>query len=644
MALTHPQIKDGWFTEKATLWPGQAMSIEVHEILHVEKSLYQDVLVFQSKTYGNVLVLDGVIQATERDEFAYQEMITHIPMMAHPCPKKVLVIGGGDGGVLREVVKHECVEEAVLCDIDESVIRVSKKYLPHMAVGFQHPKVKVHIGDGFKFMADYKDTFDVIITDSSDPVGPAESLYQREYFQLMKGALREGGIISTQGECQWLHLDLIKEVKTFALDLFPKVEYAYSTVPTYPSGQIGYMICSLDKDNDVKNPTRQWSEEEEAKLCRYYNKEMHKASFLWVMVKKEYTRPARTQVTEEDLQRTLEERRPAGSTYNIWSHKWRGGDREFGVRTRAKYRCDPARDSGITAGSTNPDAYFCLYFARGMCAYGKNCANWHRVPDEQDHEETTIDCFGRDKFVEFKQDMGGVGSFNLANTTLYVGKMRGLDDRDEMERIIRKHFEPWGEIAAIYLLNRRGVAFITYKTRMNAEFAKEAMSNQSLEHNEIINVRWASQNPNPDPDEIILPEENKRKFEEIEIPDIDPELPAEFTQPEQEENEDEEHELERKRVKAEEYAQEHQATGNVYANYHQGYYTPDGTWVQYDYGAAYAPQEPEKDTKSNSIVPESVLDSLKKMREKTAANTKTNGAAPATLGNLTADYGSSDEE
>ena len=126
-------------------------------------------------------------------------MITHLAMNAHPNPEKVLVIGGGDGGVLREVVKHDCVEKAVLCDIDEAVIRLSKKYLPGMSVGFQHPNVKVHVGDGFKSLEDYKNAFDVIITDSSDPDGPAEALFQKPYFELLNGALREGGVITTQG-------------------------------------------------------------------------------------------------------------------------------------------------------------------------------------------------------------------------------------------------------------------------------------------------------------------------------------------------------------------------------------------------------------------------------------------------------------
>lgn len=126
-------------------------------------------------------------------------MITHLAMNSHPDPKKVLVIGGGDGGVLREVVKHSCVEEAILCDIDEAVIRVSKKYLPGMSVGFQHPKVQVHVGDGFEFLKNRRGEFDVIITDSSDPEGPAESLFQKPYFELLRDALRDGGVITTQG-------------------------------------------------------------------------------------------------------------------------------------------------------------------------------------------------------------------------------------------------------------------------------------------------------------------------------------------------------------------------------------------------------------------------------------------------------------
>lgn len=284
--ITHPTIVDGWFREISdTMWPGQAMTLKVEKVLHHEKSKYQDVLVFKSTDYGNVLVLDNAIQVTERDEFSYQEMIAHLGLNSHPNPKKVLVIGGGDGGVLREIVKHESVEEAVLCDIDEAVIRLSKKYLPELSKSYDHPKVKVHIGDGFQFLRDYQNTFDVIITDSSDPEGPAESLFQKPYFQLLNDALTEKGVITTQGESFWCHLPIIKDLKKACGQIFPVAEYAWTSIPTYPSGMIGFMVCSKDKDANVKKPLRSIPAEKERELYKYYSKEIHEASFVlptWV--------------------------------------------------------------------------------------------------------------------------------------------------------------------------------------------------------------------------------------------------------------------------------------------------------------------------------------------------------------------------
>ncbi|KAH9940142.1 saccharopine dehydrogenase [Epithele typhae] len=272
--LTHPSIKDGWFREISSQWPGQAMTLKVNRILHVEKSLYQDVLVFESATYGNVLILDGVIQCTERDEFSYQEMIAHIPLASHPNPKKVLVIGGGDGGVVREVLKHDTVEEVVLCDIDEAVIRVSKQFLPHMSSLLSDPRVTVFVGDGFKFLADNTSTYDCIITDSSDPVGPAASLFQKPYFELLRDALAPGGHISTQGECLWIHLPLIQDLLKTTRSLFAESEYAFTTIPTYPSGQIGFMVASKEQGRVLSAPLRT------VPGCRYYNAEVHKAAFV----------------------------------------------------------------------------------------------------------------------------------------------------------------------------------------------------------------------------------------------------------------------------------------------------------------------------------------------------------------------------
>lgn len=280
-SLTHPYVKDGWFSEVSdTMWPGQAMALRVNQILHVEKSKYQDILVFESTDYGNVLVLDGAIQVTERDEFSYQEMITHLAMMSHPDPKRVLVVGGGDGGVLREVVKHPQIEKATLVDIDEKVIQVSKKFLPTLSVGYQHPKVDVYIGDGFEYLRNHKNEFDVIITDSSDPEGPAHVLFEEPYFKLLSEALTEKGVMTTQGECMWLHLPVIKKVLGACRKVFPSVNYAYTTIPTYPSGQIGFMVCCKDPNADPSKPLRKWTPEEEAERLRYYNSKVHEASFV----------------------------------------------------------------------------------------------------------------------------------------------------------------------------------------------------------------------------------------------------------------------------------------------------------------------------------------------------------------------------
>jgi len=299
------KLKLNWFSELNPLWPGQCMSLEVEEVLFNEKSDYQDVLVFKSKSYGNVLVLDGVIQCTERDEFSYQEMIVNLPLFSHPNPKKVLIIGGGDGGALREVLKHPCVEEVTICEIDKVVIEVSKKFLPSMAKSFSHPKVKKIVGDGIKFMKEYENYYDVIITDSSDPQGPAKEIFEKPYYEKMKRALSRDGIICCQGECLWLHLNIICEMKSFCEQLFPVVNYAYCTIPTYPSGQIGFLLCGKNPEQDFKTAVRRVSEEELDEMnLNYYNYEVHQASFVLPQfaakaLKKNHAEPSPYLVCEE---------------------------------------------------------------------------------------------------------------------------------------------------------------------------------------------------------------------------------------------------------------------------------------------------------------------------------------------------------
>ncbi|XP_076472542.1 spermidine synthase-like isoform X2 [Babylonia areolata] len=274
------RIQNGWFSELSELWPGQALSLEVDKVLFKQKSKYQDIMVFKSKNYGNVLVLDGVIQCTERDEFSYQEMIAHLPLFSHPHPRRVLVIGGGDGGVVREILKHSQVEQIDMCEIDEMVIEVSKQLLPNMACGFSDPRLRLHVKDGVHFMEEHKATFDVIITDSSDPIGPACSLFEERYYQLMKEALAPGGVICSQGESLWLHLELIGSMQQFCRSLFPSVAYAFTTIPTYPSGQIGFLLCSPDPSVNFAEPRRVLSAGERSQMAlRYYNPDIHRAAF-----------------------------------------------------------------------------------------------------------------------------------------------------------------------------------------------------------------------------------------------------------------------------------------------------------------------------------------------------------------------------
>ncbi|XP_016940024.2 spermidine synthase [Drosophila suzukii] len=272
-------LNNGWFSElQADLWPGQSFSLKVKEVIHKEKSKFQDIQIVETETYGRCLILDGIIQCTARDEFSYQEMISFLPLCAHPNPKKVLIVGGGDGGVAREVVKHPLVEEVHQVEIDDRVVELSKQYLPEMACGLENKKLKLTIGDGFDYMKKHKNEFDVIITDSSDPIGPAVSLFQESYYELMKHALKDDGIVCSQGGSFWLDLDYIKKTMKGCKEHFAKVAYAVTSVPSYPCGHIGFVMGSLNKNQEFATPKLGKSEIDAIDL-KYYSSEVHTAAF-----------------------------------------------------------------------------------------------------------------------------------------------------------------------------------------------------------------------------------------------------------------------------------------------------------------------------------------------------------------------------
>ncbi|KAF9392068.1 Pre-mRNA-splicing factor [Podila verticillata] len=241
------------------------------------------------------------------------------------------------------------------------------------------------------------------------------------------------------------------------------------------------------------------------------------------------SRPARKQIAKEKVlgpQLSVASRAAeSGQTYNIYYDKWGGGKRHepgSGIKDKAAYRCNPERDSGRTRGSFNPNAYFCAFFAKGCCPKGEDCTWLHRIPTRKDHVDSGMDVFGRERFDEHRQDHGGVGSMRSDSKTLYVGRIH-IDHA--MEATVQKHFQQWGEIERVKILREKGVAFVTYQSRLNAEFAKEAMASQSLDHGEVINIRWATEDPNPKAQAM-----NKRKAVEMTRQAIEARLPADVHQ------------------------------------------------------------------------------------------------------------------
>jgi Torus domain/RNA recognition motif. (a.k.a. RRM, RBD, or RNP domain) len=231
-------------------------------------------------------------------------------------------------------------------------------------------------------------------------------------------------------------------------------------------------------------------------------------------------RPARPQVDPSTI--TSEPPPQTGTIFNIWYNKWSGGDREdaYLSKTAAKNRCNISRDSGYTRADKTPGSFFCLFFARGICPNGHECQYLHRLPTLFDVYNPNVDCFGRDKFSDYRDDMGGVGSFLRQNRTLYCGRIHVTDD---IEEIVARHFAEWGQVDRIRVLTSRGVAFITYTNEANSQFAKEAMANQALDHSEILNVRWATVDPNP-----LAQKREAARIEEQAAEAVRRALPADF--------------------------------------------------------------------------------------------------------------------
>ena len=280
-ALIEPKFQRNlWFTDRDE---HQAFSIRhTGNMLFNEQSPFQQVRVFETEQFGRFLALNNMVMCTERDEFHYHEMIVHPVMQVHPNPKRILVIGGGDGGTVREVLKYP-VDKVTMVEIDEAVVRAAKQYLPTMSCAFDNPKLDLKIADGIKFVKEAAaGSYDIIIVDGSDPVGPAEGLFTAEFYGDCMKALCEGGLLITQGESPLFHEKAFVELnqclkKTFGRD---RVHTLLFFAPSYPTGMWSHQVAV----KGAHNPRVDFSEAEAGAFARehklkYYNEKVHRSAF-----------------------------------------------------------------------------------------------------------------------------------------------------------------------------------------------------------------------------------------------------------------------------------------------------------------------------------------------------------------------------
>jgi len=266
-----------WFTEKHT--PHVNFSIKVDKQLYSGQSEFQRIDVFESREFGRILALDGYLMLTEKDEFIYHEMITHVPMAVIPDAKKILIIGGGDGGTAREILRYKSVESIDLVDIDEEVAKVCKKYIPQTADSLNDPRVNCYFEDGLKYIRHHENEYDLIIVDSTDPFGPGEGLFTKEFYGNCFKALKETGIMVNQHESPFYPADAyaMQRAHKRIFDSFPISRIYQAHIPTYPSGHWLFGFASK-----IHHPIlgANWKKWKALNIkTRYYNPKLHVGSF-----------------------------------------------------------------------------------------------------------------------------------------------------------------------------------------------------------------------------------------------------------------------------------------------------------------------------------------------------------------------------
>ncbi len=268
-----------WFAE--TLHADVQQRLKVDRVLYDSKSAHQRIVLFENATFGRVLTLDGVVQTTEGDEFIYHEMLTHLPILAHGRVRRVLIIGGGDGGMLEEALKHASIEQATLVEIDAQVIEFSRKYLSKICgAAFDDPRTEVVIADGVDYVAKTEARFDLVITDSTDPIGPGEALFTEGYYAACKRCLAPGGILVTQNGVPFVQGEELRRTLGILRRLFADAGCYLATVPTYAGGPMAFGWAS-DDTALRRTPLNVLQQRFAAArlAARYYTPEVHQGAF-----------------------------------------------------------------------------------------------------------------------------------------------------------------------------------------------------------------------------------------------------------------------------------------------------------------------------------------------------------------------------
>lgn len=263
------------------LHQGYRQTLDVDKVLFEDKADVQQLIIFQNSKFGRVMVLDGVVQTTENDEFIYHEMLVHVPVFAHGNVKKILIIGGGDGGILREALRHQSVESVTMVEIDGAVIEMCKTYFPNHSQGaFDSPRANIIIDDGCRYIENCTEKYDLIICDSTDPIGPGEVLFTSTFYQNCKNCLTEGGVMVTQNGVMYFQLDELKQTARFFKHLYRDQSFYKAAIPTYVGGDMAFGWGTDDISlRTVPLEVLQKRYVESQIQTKYYTPEIHVGAF-----------------------------------------------------------------------------------------------------------------------------------------------------------------------------------------------------------------------------------------------------------------------------------------------------------------------------------------------------------------------------